>query len=164
MIYEKGVSPDPDKTRAIMELKQPNNVAEVRCYLGMLNQFCKFVPDMSSKTKPLRDLLSTKNLWVWGPNQQREFEETKQMIASPAVLALYDPSAATVVSADASMNGLGGVLMQKQHNSEWQPISFISRSLTPTEQKYSQIEKEALALTWACEHFAEYLVGMNFQL
>ena len=54
--------------------------------------------------------------------------------------------------------------MQKQHNGEWQPISFISRSLTLTEQKYSQIEKEALALTWGCEHFAEYLVGMNFQL
>ena len=99
-----------------------------------------------------------------GPNQQRAFEETKQMIGSPAVLALYNPSAVTVVSADTSMNGLGGVLMQKQHYGEWQPISFISRSLTPTEQKYSQLEKETLALTWACEHLADYLVGMNFQI
>ena len=66
MINKKGISPDPDKTLAIMELKQPNNVAEVRRHLGMLNQFCKFVPDVSSKTKPLRDSLSTKNFWVWG--------------------------------------------------------------------------------------------------
>ena len=148
VINKSGVSPDPDKTQAIMQLEQPNNVTEVRCYLGMLNQMSKFVPDLSSKTKPLRDLISAKNLWTWGPNQQRAFEETKQLVSSPTVLALYDPSANTVVSADASAYGLGGVLTQKQPSSEWQPVSFISRSLTPTEQKYSQIEKEVLALTW----------------
>ena len=64
------------------------------------------------------------------------------MITSPLVLALYDPSATTVVLADALMNGLGGVLMQKQHNGEWQPISFILRSLMLIEQKYSQIERK----------------------
>ena len=152
------------RSQAIMQLEQPNNVTEVRRYLGMLNQMSKFVLDLSSKTKPLRDLISAKNLWTWGPNQQRAFEEKKQLISSPTVLALYDPSANTVVSPDASAYGLGGVLTQKQPSGEWQPVSFISRSLTPTEQKYSQIEKEALALTWACEHFAEYLLGINFQL
>ena len=164
VIDESGVSPDPDTTQAIMQLEQPNNVTEVRRYLGMLNQMSKFIPDLSSKTKPLRDLISAKNLWTWGPNQQRAFEETKQLISSPTVLALYDPLANTVVSADASAYGLGGVLTQKQPSGEWQPVSFISRSLTPTEQKYSQIEKEALALTWACEHFTQYLLGINFQL
>ena len=156
VVDENGVSPDPDKTRAVMQIDQPKNVTEVRRYLGMLNQLSKFVPDLSSKTKPLRDLVSTKNLWVWGPSQQKAFEETKQMISSPTVLALYDPTASTVVSTDASSYRLGGVLTQKQTNGEWQPVSLISRSLTPTEQKYSQIEKEALALTWACEHFAEF--------
>ena len=164
VIDESGVSPDPDKTLAITQLEQPDNVTEVRRYLGMLNQMSKFVPNLSSKTKPLRDLISTKNLWTWGPNQQRAFEETKQLVGSPTILALYDPSANTVVSADASAYGLGGVLTQKQPSGEWQPVSFISRSLTPTEQKYSQIEKETLGLTWACEHFAEYLLGINFQL
>ena len=67
MINEQDVSPDPDpdKTRAIMELKQPNNVAEVRCYLGMLNHFFKFVPDMSSKTKAnLRKILLKCHKWA----------------------------------------------------------------------------------------------------
>ena len=164
VIDESGVSPDPDKTQAIMQLEQPNNITEVRRYLGMLNQMSKFVPNLSSKTKPLQDLISTKNLWTWGPSQQRAFKETKQLVSSPTVLAPYNPSANTVVSADASAYGLGGVLTQKQPSGEWQPVSFISRSLTPTEQKYSQIEKEALGLTWVCEHFAEYLLGINFQL
>ena len=142
VIDESGVSPDPDKTQAIMQLQQPNNVTEVKRYLGMLNQMSKFVPDLSSKTKPLRHLISAKNLCTWGPNQQRAFEETKQLISSPTVLALYDSSANTVVSPDASAYGLGGVLTQKQPSGEWQPVSFISRSLTPTEQKFSQIEKK----------------------
>ena len=71
MVDGNGVSPDPDKTQAIMQIDQPKNVTEMRRYLGMLNQLSKFVPDLSSKTKPLRDLVSTKNLWVWGPSQKK---------------------------------------------------------------------------------------------
>ena len=56
------------------------------------------------------------------------------------------------------------MLRQKQSNEEWQPIAYISPATTPTEQRYAQIEKEALALTWACERFADYLVGMSFQI
>ena len=83
LIDESGVSPDPDKTRAIMQLEQPKNVTEMRRYVGMLNQLSKFAPNLSSKTKPLRDLVSTKTMWVWGPSQQKAFEETKQAISSP---------------------------------------------------------------------------------
>ena len=118
-----------------MHLEQPNNVTEVRQYLEMLNQMSKFILDLSTKTKPLRDLISAKNLWTWGPNQQETFEETKQLVSSPTVLALYDPSANRVVSADASVYGLAGVLTQKQPSGKCQPVLFILRSLTPTEQK-----------------------------
>ena len=67
------------------------------------------------------------------------------------VLALYDPNKETKITADASSYGLGGVLMQRQPDSTWRPIMFISRSLTPTESRYATIEKEALALTWALQ-------------
>ena len=62
------------------------------------------------------------------------------------VLALFDPTRETVVSADASYYGLGAVLIQKQPEGVMKPVAYISRSLTPTEQRYAQIEKEALAL------------------
>ena len=67
------------------------------------------------------------------------------------------------ISADASSYGLGAVLLQK-HNGEWKPIAFASRSLTDTERRYAQIEKEALVLTWACEKFSEYVLGKPIQL
>ena len=79
-------------------------------------------------------------------------------------MALYDPCKETVVSADASSYGLGAVLMQKQEDHQWKPVVYASRSLTSTEQKYAQIEKESLGITWACERFREYLIGIKFRV
>ena len=79
------------------------------------------------------------------------------------MLALYDPKAATKVSADASSYGLGAVLLQK-HQEGWRPVAFASRSMSEVEQRYSQIEKEELACTWASEKFADYLIGMSFSV
>ena len=84
-------------------------------------------------------------------------------LARAPVLALYDPNKETKVAEDASSCGLGAVLLQLQPDKSWRPISFLSRALTPTESRYAQIEKEALALTWAltwaCERSWEYITG-----
>jgi len=84
-------------------------------------------------------------------------------LTKPTVLALYDPKAPTKVSADTSSYGLGAVLLQ-QKGSEWKPIVYASRSMTETESWYAQIEKEALATTWACEKFSTYILGMKFAI
>ena len=54
--------------------------------------------------------------------------------------------------------------MQMQPDHQWKPIAYVLRSLIPTEEKYAQIEKEALGITWTCEQFSEYLVGMHFRV
>ena len=81
----------------------------------------------------------------------------------PTFLGLYNPEAQIKVSADASSYGLGAVLLQQQE-SDWKPIAFASRTMTETESRYAQIEKEALATTRACEKFTTYILGKKFHI
>ena len=104
-------------------------------------------------SEPLRALLSTKNTWNWSDNQRRILNSLKAELSSDRVLALYHPDRETIVASDASSYGLGGVLLQKQARGDWKPVIYASRTLTATEQRYAQIEKETLEITWACERF-----------
>ena len=85
-------------------------------------------------------------------------------MAPEQVLALYDPEKETMVSSDASSFGLGAVLMPKQPSGEMRPVAYASRSMTKTERRYAQIDKDALAITWVLEHWAEFLIRMRFKV
>ena len=164
VIDSSGVRPDPGKIEAITEFKQPKNVGDVRRYLGMVNHLSKFAPNLAEVTQPMRELLNKDTHWVWEEAQQTAFEKTKEMLTKSPILTLFDPNLETTVSADASSFGLGAVLLQKQSDGENKPVAYISRSMTSTEQRYAQIEKEALAFTWACERLSDYLIGLKFHI
>ena len=157
IIDENGIRADPAKTSAIREMKPPNNVPELRRFMGMVNQLGKFSENLATLTQPLRELLSKKHTWLWGPSQERAFTQVKDELSKPTTLALYDLQKESKVSADASAYGLGAVLLQKE-DSEWKPVAYASRSMSETERRYAQIEKEALAITWACEKFSMYIL------
>ena len=162
VIDENGITADPEKTEAIRRMSSPTNVSELRRFLGMANQLGKFTPNLAEITQPLRELLSKSRSWSWGPPQIAAFSRVKEELSRPTTLALYDPSTPTKVSADASAYGLGAVLLQKFDS--WKPVAFASRSMSETERRYAQIEKEALATTWACEKFADFIVGKHIEI
>ncbi|KAK3098958.1 hypothetical protein FSP39_024697 [Pinctada imbricata] len=164
IIDRNGIRADPDKVRAINDMRAPTNVSELCRFLGMVNQLSKLMPNLAETTKPLRDLLRRENQWYWDETQQSSFENIKRELCSTPILAHYDPSRQTIISSDSSSYGLGAVLIQKQEDESYRPIAFASRSLTNTEQRYAQIEKEALASTWACEKFSDFIVSLSVKI
>lgn len=163
VINSQGIKADPDKIQAILDMLEPKDVTDVRRFMGMVNFVGKFSAHLLELTKPIRELLKADNSWTWDAPQRQAFQLTKKELSPDTVLAQYSPKRETMVSADASSYGLGGVLIQKQTDREWRGF-FISRSLTKTESRYAQIEKEALAITWACERLQGYLRGMDFTI
>ena len=163
-INESGISPDQDKVKAIIDMPEPKYVSGIRRFLGMINQLGKFTPHLAEITKPMRDLLSKKNDWTWGHTQQRCFAQLIETLTSAPVLALYNANRETTLYANASSYGLGAVLMHKQPDGELRPIAYASRAMSGIEQRYAQIEKEALATTWACERYSNFLIGKTFHI
>ena len=136
-----GIRADPEKTMAINKMAQPTNITELRRFMGMINQLGKFSPSLASITQPLRELMSSKSAWIWGPAQEQSFQASKDELSSlkrragfqaskdelskPTVLALYNPESKTKLSSDASSYGLGAVLLQ-EHDHEWKPVVYVS--------------------------------------
>ena len=141
VIGAEGIHPDPDKIKAITQVKTPQTTKDVHRFLGMLNQMIKFVSNLADTTKPLCDLLSTKNQWAWGQGQEEAFNRAKTILSSTPVLALFDPNLNTIVSSDASSFGIGVVLLQTQRDSLRRPVAYISHAMSSsTEHRYAQIE------------------------
>ena len=125
----------------------------------MINQLNKFSPHIANLSQPLRELLKGNNMWLWTDQHEDATQKLKDEICSQRILAHYDVNAKTKISADASVYGLGAVLLQSQDGVTWRPVTFALRSLNETEMRYTQIEKEALALMYACEKFSDYVLG-----
>ena len=151
----QGVHADPEKTRAIGHFPTPTTVTELQRFMGLVNQLGKLVCGLADINAPLKKLLRKDSAWYWDEAQQRAFQQVKEKLASPEILAYYNPNHQTVIAADASSTGLGAVLLQKQDNGQRRPICYISRSLSEAERNYAVNEKEALASTWVCERLEE---------
>ena len=164
IVSELGIEVDPEKVSALTEMTPPKNLPDLRRFLGMVNQFNKFCPKLADLTAPLRELLKKGNSWVWHANHDKAFQTIKDVISQSPCLALYNPNYETKIASDASKIGLGASLFQKQSSGDYQLVFCCSRSCQPAEQDYAPIEREALAVTWACETFSNLLIGLRFKI
>lgn len=163
VLSKHGIGLADDKVKAVVEAKRPTTAGEVRSFLGLVNFCAKFIPNMASESEPLRKLTRKNETFKWEEQQEDAFNKLKDLMVNACKLGYFDQSLKTQVIADASPVGLGGVLVQGEGN-DLRIISYASRSLSKVERRYSQTEKEALGLVWACERFHMYLYGMHFEL
>ena len=159
-ITSNGLKIDPEKTKAIRDMPVPTDKLGVQRLLGMVNYVQKFAPKLAEITTPLRDLIKKGNEFIWEEHVHgKALDEIRQILSEPPVLRFFDPNVMPVLQCDASMNGLGACLLQNN-----QPVAYASRSLTPTEVQYAQIEKEMLAIVFGMERFESYLYGRNVKV
>lgn len=154
-----GLKADPEKLDAIRRLKRPETRVQLQRVLGMVTYLAKFIPNLSSITEPLRKLLVKGTEWVWHVEQEQSFQEIKQLMVSPPVLAYYDVNAEVTLSVDASSKAFGAVLLQNN-----KPIAYASKSLSKAQENYPQIEKEAAAMRYACNKFHVYVYGKTLTI
>jgi len=142
----------------------PTNVTTLRSFLGLVNYYQSFVPNMRSIRYPLDNLLKKDTGWNWPASCQQAFDSIRGTLNSDLLLTHYDPSLEVIVAADASEQGAGAVIQHKWPNGQTKAIAHASCSLTPAELNYSQIEKEGLALIFAVKKFHKYIYGRHFTL
>ena len=149
-----GIKVDPKKIEAIIQMDPPQNVVNLQSFNGMVNYLKKFSPVLSKLSEPLRRLCKSGVGWAWESEQQDALEAIKQVITTLPVLAYFDKTKKHTIQCDASKKRLSAVLLQ-----ESKPVMYVSRALTETEQRHSNIERELLVIVFVLERLNHYTFG-----
>lgn len=162
-INSEGIHPTVEKLRAISEAPKPQNITQLRAYLGLLNYYSKFLPMLSSQLRALYKLLEKDVKFNFNKECCEAFQLSKNLIIQNQVLTHYDPEKEIVISCDSSSYGVGAVLNHRINGVE-KPVMFASGTLSKAERNYSQLEREALAIVFGLKKFHKYIFGRSFIL
>lgn len=164
IVTPQGVKPNPDKIKSIQNFPIPKNTKQIKGFLGLLGYYRKFIKDFAKITKPLTKCLKKDaTINVHDPDYVKCFEFCKTLLVNDPILQYPNFSEPFVLTTDASNIALGAVLSQGKIGSDL-PVAYASRTLNETEQNYSTIEKETLAIVWAVKYFRPYLFGKRFTI
>lgn len=158
-VSKDGVRPDPEKIRVIREWPTPNNVKELRQFLGMATYLHKYSQGFAQRALPLTAMLRKDATWEWTDEEQRAFDSIKRSLIEAPVLAIADQDKPFFVVCDASDNAIGCALMQRDSDDRERVISYESRQLKSAERNYPVHDKELLAMKYALAKYRVYLLG-----
>ena len=153
-----GITPDSTLVAKISEMPASQSNKELSSFLGLINYYGRFINNFAELCVPLFEL-KKKNAceYVWNDECNKSFQLLKKSLLSMPVLTPFSLQKQSVLTVDASGLALGAVLTQDQH-----PVMFISRKLSDAEKRYSNIEREGLAVVWACKRLEQFLLGKRF--
>ena len=159
VVSDQGLKPDPCKVDGIVKMPAPSNKTELLSFLGMVNYLAPYIPKLSDCTAILRQLNKKNTDFTWNTTYEKAFRNVKLHVANAVTLQFFDPDKDIVIECDAFGVGIRGTLLQDGH-----PTTFISQALTSTQQHYSNIEHELLAVVVIVEHLHHYVFGRKFTI
>lgn len=163
VITDKGVSPNPEKVKAISQFPTPKTPKDIKSFLGLTGYYRRFIENFSHITKPLTSLLKKDVTFNWSHEQEHSFNTLKQKLMSAPLLQYPDFSKPFIVTTDASNYAVGAILSQGEVGKD-KPIAFASRTMNKQEGNYSTTEKELLAILFGVNTFRPYLYGYKFKI
>ena len=152
------------QVEAVLKMPPPTDVSSLKSFLGSVQFYGKFIPNLASMAEPLYRLTKKATPWKWEDKEQAVFEQLKNVLSSDQVLVHFDPNKTLVLACDASSVGIGAVLVHRYPDGSERPIANMSKTLTAAERIYSQIHKEALSIIFGLKKFYQYLYGRPFIL
>ena len=152
------------KVEAVKKMPPPTDVSSLKSFLGSVQFYGKFIPDLATLAEPLYRLTKKATPWKWEDEEKAAFEQLKNVLSSDQVLVHFDPDKPLGLACDASSVGIGAVLFHRYPDGSERPIANVSKTLTEAERNYSQIHKEALAIIFGLRKFYQYLYGRQFIL
>ena len=163
-IDAEGLHATSAKAEAILKAPKPGDIHQSRSFLGLINYYGHFIPNLATVAHPLNNLLKQFVNWKWTTECENAFQQLKEHLVSTAVLVHYDTQLPVKLACDASAYGMGAVISHVMPDSSERPIAYGSRILSTSEQNYSQLEKEALAIIFGIKKFHKFLYGRPFTL
>ena len=157
VVGQGQLRPVQAKVSAIAKYPVPANKKELQRFLGLVGYYRSFCESFSTVAAPLTDLLKGKAIYIWSLACQQAFENIKNVLCSPPILAAPQMDNPFILHVDASDVGVGAVLSQNDDGGVERPVTFYSKKFNSFQRNYSVIEKETLALIWALQHFEVYL-------
>ena len=154
MITCDGLKASKKKTNAVSMMSDPIDKEGVRRVLGTVNYLSKFLPNLDNVVEPLRRLTHNDVAWTWNKEHKESMKKIRMMMVETPLLQYYDPNKELTIQCDASSIGIGATLLQDE-----KPICYASKTLSDTERRYAQIERECLAIVFSLEKFHQYCFG-----
>jgi hypothetical protein len=157
VVSGQGLEVDEEKVKVVRDWMPPQNVSQVRSFLGLARFYRQIVKDFSIVVAPINKLTKKEVPFKWGEAQQKAFEELKTKLTTATVLALPDFGKTFEIECDTSGIGIGGVLMQERR-----PIAYFGEKLSGPTLNYSVYDKELYALVRSLETWQHYLFPKEF--
>ncbi|XP_054259367.1 uncharacterized protein K02A2.6-like [Macrosteles quadrilineatus] len=160
VITRDGLRPQESLLTALRKAPEPSTKEELRAYIGLINYYHAFIPNLSARISCFYDLLHKDHPWVWSEVCSKTFQESKSWVLDSSLLVHYDVKKPIVLTCDASPRGVAAVLSHLIDGQE-RPIAFASKTLSSSERNYSQLHREALALIFGVKKFHKYIYGRH---
>lgn len=163
LVNQSGIRPSIENVESLLNYPLPKNTKEAHRFVSLASYFSKLIPNFSIVAKPLYDLRKS-TTFKFGQDEFESFEKLKTFLSTYPILSVYSPDLETELHCDSSSHGFCAILLQKQKDCLFKPISYYSHRTSPAESKYDSFELETLATIYAIKRFHVYLFGIRFKI